>query len=73
MREATPKERMLKSIRRALIEKTENPYPRIDEQSTVFKYSDEEMLEIVFAEEFAKRFGENHQVSICYGHHVRYE
>lgn len=54
MREATPKERMLKSIRRALIEKTENPYPRIDEQSTVFKYSDEEMLEIVFAEEFAK-------------------
>ncbi len=54
MREATPKERMLKSIRRALIEKTENPYPRIDEHSAVLHYSDEEMLEIQFAEEFAK-------------------
>lgn len=54
MREATPKERMLKQIRRALIEKTENPYPRIEEQSSVFKKSEEELLEIQFAEEFSK-------------------
>lgn len=54
MREATPKERMLKQIRRALIEKTENPYPRIDEHSSVFKKSEEELLEIQFAEEFSK-------------------
>lgn len=54
MREATPKERMLKHIRRALIEKTENPYPRIDEHTTVFKKSEEELLEIQFAEEFSK-------------------
>lgn len=54
MREATPKERMLKQIRRALIEKTENPYPRLEEQSSVFKKSEEELLEIQFAEEFSK-------------------
>jgi L-lactate dehydrogenase complex protein LldG len=54
MREATPKERMLKQIRRALIEKTENPYPRIDEHTSVFKKSEEELLEIQFAEEFSK-------------------
>lgn len=54
MREATPKERMLKQIRRALIEKTENLYPRIDENTSVFKKSNEELLEIQFAEEFSK-------------------
>jgi len=53
MREATPKERMLKSIRKALIEKTENPYPNIPEPGPIFKQSDA-LLEIQFAEEFSK-------------------
>ena len=53
MREATPKERMLKKIRRALIEKTDLPYPKIEEQTNVFSSSDE-ILEIQFAEEFSK-------------------
>lgn len=57
MREATPKERMLKSIRKALIEKTENPYPNIPEPGPIFKQKDE-LLEIQFAEEFSKINGQ---------------
>lgn len=57
MREATPKERMLKSIRKALIEKTENPYPSISETGPIFTQT-EEILEIKFAEEFSKINGQ---------------
>lgn len=57
MREATPKERMLKSIRKALIEKTENPYPNLAEAGPIFTQSDE-MLEVQFAEEFSKINGQ---------------
>lgn len=53
MREATPKERMLKKIRKALIEKTDNPYPRLEESGPIFTQSTE-LLEIQFAEEFSK-------------------
>ncbi len=57
MREATPKERMLKQIRKALIEKTDNPYPRLEEQGPIYKQSDD-LLEIQFAQEFAKINGQ---------------
>ncbi len=57
MREATPKERMLKQIRKALIEKTDNPYPRLEETGPIFKQSDE-LLEIQFAQEFSKINGQ---------------
>ena len=57
MREATPKERMLKQIRKALIEKTDNPYPRLEETGPIFKQSDE-LLEIQFAQEFSKISGQ---------------
>jgi L-lactate dehydrogenase complex protein LldG len=57
MREATPKERMLKQIRKALIEKTDNPYPRLEESGPIFKQSDE-LLEIQFAQEFSKISGQ---------------
>lgn len=57
MREATPKERMLKQIRKALIEKTDNPYPRLEESGPIYKHS-EELLEIQFAEEFSKINGQ---------------
>lgn len=57
MREATPKERMLKSIRKALIEKTENPYPNLSEPGPIFTQSNE-ILEIQFAEEFSKINGQ---------------
>lgn len=57
MREATPKERMLKQIRKALIEKTDNPYPRLEESGPIYKQSDE-LLEIQFAQEFSKINGQ---------------
>jgi L-lactate dehydrogenase complex protein LldG len=57
MREATPKERMLKSIRKALIEKTDNPYPNLPENGAIFRQSNE-MLEVQFAEEFSKINGQ---------------
>lgn len=57
MREATPKERMLKSIRKALIDKTENPYPNLTEPGPIFRQSNE-ILEIQFAEEFSKINGQ---------------
>jgi L-lactate dehydrogenase complex protein LldG len=57
MREATPKERMLKQIRKALIEKTDNPYPRLEESGPIYKPSDE-LLEILFAQEFTKINGQ---------------
>lgn len=55
MKESTPKEKLLKKIRQALIEKTENPYARLEE-STVYVQEDE-MLEYVFAREFTKVSG----------------
>lgn len=57
MREATPKERMLKSIRKALIEKTDNPYPNLADNGAIFTQSNE-MLEVQFAEEFSKINGQ---------------
>lgn len=51
MQETTPKEQMLKKIRKALIEKRENPYPKIEEIGEVFTSSDE-LPEIRFAQEF---------------------
>lgn len=57
MREATPKERMLKKIRKALIEKTENPHPKLEETGPIFTQSNE-LLEIQFAEEFSKINGQ---------------
>jgi L-lactate dehydrogenase complex protein LldG len=57
MREATPKERMLKQIRKALIDKTENPYSKLEETGPIF-VQDDELLEIRFAQEFSKINGQ---------------
>lgn len=53
MREATAKERMLKNIRKALIEKTDLPYPKIEEQGSIFQ-EPSDLLEFHFAEAFTK-------------------
>lgn len=47
----TPKERMLRHIREALIEKVENPFPKLEE-GTVFVTEQDELLEVIFAREF---------------------
>lgn len=52
----TPKERMLKKIRNALIEKRENPYPEIE--PTPLYPETAESLDIVFAEELTRVNGQ---------------
>lgn len=51
MREnTTPKEKLLKKIRKALLEKRENPYPNLED---LYHYPpNEESLDILFAEQF---------------------
>ncbi len=53
MQDSTTREKILKKIRKALIEKTINPYPDIDLDSNVYKVSSEP-LEIAFAQEFTR-------------------
>ena len=48
--EPTAKERMLKSIRKGLIEKKENPYPELDPSPLYFP--NEDSLDVIFATEF---------------------
>lgn len=48
----TPKEKLLKKIRKALLEKRENPYPNLEEMP-LYPETDE-MLEVIFAEELSK-------------------
>ena len=54
--EPTPKERMLKNIRKGLIEKKENPYPGLD-PDPLYPPS-EEYLDLIFATEFTQVKGE---------------
>lgn len=56
MKETTSKEKMLKKIRKALLEKRDNPYPQL-EDSALYKESDE-YLEILFAEQFTAIAGQ---------------
>ncbi|MEZ5084122.1 MAG: lactate utilization protein [Bacteroidales bacterium] len=56
MDESTTREKVLKKIRNALISKSENPYPSLDMDSSV--YNDfPETKDIVFAEEFSRAGG----------------
>lgn len=55
MKESTPKEKLLKKIRQALIEKTENPYPKLEDSSVYVQ--EDELPEIIFAREFTKVAG----------------
>lgn len=57
MWESTPKERMLKKIRKALIEKCDNPYPKSEADSIVFSPVDD-LSELVFAERFTLNGGQ---------------
>jgi L-lactate dehydrogenase complex protein LldG len=50
MKETTAKERMLKKIRKALLDKRDNPYPNLEDAPLYPK--NEEFLEVVFAEQF---------------------
>ena len=52
--DATPRERILKNIRRGLINQTPEPFPALDKSADVFARKSNESLEILFAEEFGK-------------------
>ena len=51
MKETTSKERMLKKIRKALLEKHENPYPNLEEAPLYDELDD--YLEVMFAEQLS--------------------
>lgn len=52
----TPKEQLLKKIRKALLEKRDNPYPNLEDLPLYAP--NEEMLEVVFAEQLAAVSGQ---------------
>ena len=56
MEESTSKEKVLKKIRDALIEKTEAPYPIIDTDTSIYTTIDEP-LDVTFAQELLKVSG----------------
>lgn len=56
MEESTSREKVLKRVRDALIEKTEPPYPIIDQESSVFR-DITEPLDVNFAQELVKVAG----------------
>lgn len=49
MKETTSKEKMLKKIRKALLEKHDNPYPNLEESPLYFDYNGH--LDVLFAEQ----------------------
>lgn len=49
MKETTAKEKMLKKIRKALLEKRDNPYPNLEEAPLYENHTD--LLEVLFAEQ----------------------
>jgi len=51
--EPTSKERILKNIRAALIQPTDQPFPNIDSTSSVYQ-APEDSLDVIFAEQFTK-------------------
>lgn len=57
MEESTSKEKILKSVREALLSKTDQPYPKIDYEKTVFRPM-EDTPDINFAKELKKTGGE---------------
>ncbi|MEI7981502.1 MAG: LUD domain-containing protein [Bacteroidota bacterium] len=56
MEESTSREKILKKVRDALIEKTEAPYPIVDQEVSVYKESTEP-LDVTFAEALVKAAG----------------
>jgi L-lactate dehydrogenase complex protein LldG len=53
----TAKEKLLKKVRKALLEKRDNPYPNL-EDLPLYANSEEELLEVTFAEELMAVKGE---------------
>jgi len=52
--EVKAREKVLKNVRNALISKTDNPFPNVENDSSVFVESNNPYKDITFAEEFTK-------------------
>lgn len=53
MEEARPKDKILKKVRKALINPSENPYTDVNHSSLIYEEADDS-LDIIFAREFSK-------------------
>ena len=56
MQESTSREKILKKVRSALIQKTPHPYPKLDYDSSVYVMNDE-VPELIFAQRFSEAGG----------------
>lgn len=56
MKETTSREKILKKIRKALLEKRDNPYPNLEDTPVYEEYND--FLEVLFAEQFTAVSGQ---------------
>lgn len=56
MKESTPKEKMLKKVRKALLEKRDNPYPNLEDTALYQTYTG--FLDVLFAEQFTAVAGQ---------------
>lgn len=56
MKESTSKEKMLKKVRKALLEKRDNPYPHLEETALYEAYNG--YLDVLFAEQFTAVAGQ---------------
>lgn len=56
MEESTTREKIMKSIRNALLEKADNPFPNVDTESSVYKPM-RESLDVTFAQNFTRAAG----------------
>jgi L-lactate dehydrogenase complex protein LldG len=54
----TSKEKMLKKVRKALLERRDNPYPNLEDQPLYEPPAEDEILEVIFAEEFIAAAGQ---------------
>lgn len=57
MKESTSREKILKKVRSALIQKTPNPYPKLDFESSVYHSKTDEVPELIFAQNFSEAGG----------------
>lgn len=56
MKDSTTREKILKKVRSALIQKTKNPYPHLDFDSQVYVTNDD-VPELIFAQKFSEAGG----------------
>jgi L-lactate dehydrogenase complex protein LldG len=57
MQESTSREKVLKKVRSALIQKTQNPYPKLDFDSSVYAPLNDDVPELIFAQRFSEAGG----------------